>query len=271
MDVPAIFIHNHKHYSMKKLFKVLLPAMLLLVVLSMSATAQDTITKNDGSVIQAKVLEITSTEVKYKRYNNLEGPLYVLNKTEVSAIKYENGEKDVFTGTSQSAKYKFNTTHEVKDGMKFSEYKKLYNVKDYVHQVGDPYNPGLAGAASFLIPGLGQALNEAWGDAVLCFLTDLLIDFDMGISYYGMINNVEPYKTQSVCWFALSCGLKVFFDVFCIVDAVNVAKVKNMYNQDLRGPRLVQPDYSVSPFVTASPDMGSGSFALTGLSLTLSF
>ena len=271
MDVPAIFIHNHKHYSMKKLFKVLLPAMLLLVVLSMSATAQDTITKNDGSVIQAKVLEITPTEVKYKRYNNLEGPLYVLNKTEVSAIKYENGEKDVFTGTSKSVKYKFNTTHEVREGMKFSEYKKLYNVKDYVHQVGDPYNPGLAGAASFLIPGLGQALNDDWWNAAGWFLADILADFNIGLNYYGMTNFVEPYRTNSKYWFSIAVALKVFVVVGSIVDAVNVAKVKNMYNQDLRGPRLVQLDYSVSPFVTASPDMGSGSFALTGLSLTLSF
>ncbi len=121
------------------------------------------------------------------------------------------------------------------------------------------------------VPGLGQAFNDAWGDAVLCFLTDLLIDFDLGMTYYCMMNYVEPYKSQSAYWFAIACGLKVFFDIFVIADAVNVAKIKNMYNQDLRGPRLVQLDYSVSPFVTASPDMGSGSFALTGLSLTLSF
>ncbi len=76
---------------MKELLKILLIAALSLVIISMSATAQDTITKNDGSYIQAKVLEVTPTEVKYKKFNNQDGPLFILNKADISEIRYENG------------------------------------------------------------------------------------------------------------------------------------------------------------------------------------
>ncbi len=155
--------------------------------------------------------------------------------------------------------------------MKFSEYKKFYKVKDYVPQVGDPYNPGVAGVASFLIPGLGQALNDEWGSAVLYFLDDVLSDVCIGLNCYGIINNSEPYRTMSCYLFAASIALKTFAVVGSIIDAVNVAKIKNMYNQDIRGHRTAQLNYSLSPLVTATPDMGNGSFALTGLSLTLSF
>lgn len=54
--------------------------------------------RNNGKLI-AKVLEISSTEVKYKRFDNLDGPNYVINKTEVSSITYSNGLKDVFEAT----------------------------------------------------------------------------------------------------------------------------------------------------------------------------
>lgn len=67
--------------------------LLLLLVCSMSAWAQDVIVKKDGSTIVCRVVEVNQTEVVYKRWSNLEGPNYVMNLADVSAINYENGEK----------------------------------------------------------------------------------------------------------------------------------------------------------------------------------
>lgn len=39
--------------------------------------AQDVITKRNGDEILAKILEVNPTEIKYKRYDNPDGPLYV--------------------------------------------------------------------------------------------------------------------------------------------------------------------------------------------------
>ncbi|MDR1341738.1 MAG: hypothetical protein LBK18_00615 [Prevotellaceae bacterium] len=62
----------------------------------MSAKAQDIITLKNGDEIKAKVQEIGISEVKYKKYDNLTGPVYTLLKAEIFMIKYENGKKDVF-------------------------------------------------------------------------------------------------------------------------------------------------------------------------------
>ena len=64
-----------------------------------TAVAQDIITLKNGDEIKAKVQEIGSTDIKYKKYENLTGPVYTLSKAEIFMIKYENGERDVFTET----------------------------------------------------------------------------------------------------------------------------------------------------------------------------
>lgn len=58
--------------------------------------AQDVLTKRNGDELQVKVQEINLNEIKYKRYDNLEGPLISISKAEVFMIKYENGTKEVF-------------------------------------------------------------------------------------------------------------------------------------------------------------------------------
>ena len=67
--------------------------LLLMLVCSVSAWAQDVIVKKDGSTIICRVVEVSQTEVVYKRWTNLEGPNYVMNLSDVSAINFENGEK----------------------------------------------------------------------------------------------------------------------------------------------------------------------------------
>lgn len=65
--------------------------LLILSIFSSISFAQDIIKKLDGNSIQVKVLEISQDEVKYKNYDNLEGPSYTLNKKLINTITYENG------------------------------------------------------------------------------------------------------------------------------------------------------------------------------------
>jgi len=58
--------------------------------------SQDVLTKKTGDDIQAKVIEVTTTEVKYKKFDNLNGPLFSILKSELLLVRYENGSKDVF-------------------------------------------------------------------------------------------------------------------------------------------------------------------------------
>lgn len=58
--------------------------------------AQDVLEKKDGSTALVKVVEITSNEVKYKKYSNVDGPIYTMPINEIRSLSYENGEKETF-------------------------------------------------------------------------------------------------------------------------------------------------------------------------------
>lgn len=70
---------------------------LLLLLCSMSVSAQDVIVKKDGSTILSKVLEVGQEEIKYRKFDNLEGPTYTIQKSELQSINYQNGAKDTFS------------------------------------------------------------------------------------------------------------------------------------------------------------------------------
>lgn len=66
--------------------------------------AQDLLIKRNGDELQVKVLEINLEEIRYKRFDNLKGPIIAIAKGEVFLIKYENGTKVTFTDVAQPAK-----------------------------------------------------------------------------------------------------------------------------------------------------------------------
>jgi hypothetical protein len=59
--------------------------------------SQDIINLKTGEQIRSKILEITQSDIKYKKFDNQSGPTYVLVKSDILNIVYENGTKDVFT------------------------------------------------------------------------------------------------------------------------------------------------------------------------------
>ncbi|MGN6213958.1 hypothetical protein [Parafilimonas sp.] len=69
---------------------------LLSILLGFYCIAQDTITLKNSDDIKAKVLEVTTTEIKYKKFENLNGPTYSILKSDILLIRYENGTKDIF-------------------------------------------------------------------------------------------------------------------------------------------------------------------------------
>jgi len=75
---------------------------LLTFLLTNVLWGQDTIIMRNGEEVRAKVQEISATEIKYKKFDNQNGPLYSVFKTEVFVIKYENGNKDVFSSSEDS-------------------------------------------------------------------------------------------------------------------------------------------------------------------------
>jgi hypothetical protein len=58
--------------------------------------SQDEITFKSGDILKTRVIEVGTEEIVYKKFENLSGPSYSVNKNQVFMIKYENGSKDVF-------------------------------------------------------------------------------------------------------------------------------------------------------------------------------
>lgn len=77
---------------MKKLFLLAFFAL----AIHFTTKAQDIIVRTDSSRIQAKVSEVSGSEVRYKRFDNPNGPTYTVSTADVARIIYQNGTSDVF-------------------------------------------------------------------------------------------------------------------------------------------------------------------------------
>ena len=72
--------------------------------------AQDIIVKKDGGTIQAKVIEVGKYELKYKKFDNQDGPTYTISTQELQSINYENGTKDSFVSPNYNPNIVTNET-----------------------------------------------------------------------------------------------------------------------------------------------------------------
>lgn len=70
--------------------------LLLLVILSSLSFAQDIIITKDKERIQAKILEVSKDEIKYKKFTYQDGPIFSIDIDEVVTVAYENGEVEVY-------------------------------------------------------------------------------------------------------------------------------------------------------------------------------
>ncbi len=64
---------------------------ILFSLLSSIGFCQDVIIKKDSTKIDAKILEISQTEIKYKIFNYQDGPLYIVSKNDIAYVIYSNG------------------------------------------------------------------------------------------------------------------------------------------------------------------------------------
>ena len=58
--------------------------------------AQDVISLIDGQKIRAKVTEVAVDHVKFKYYDNLNGPTYMFQKKDIVSIRYQDGKVESF-------------------------------------------------------------------------------------------------------------------------------------------------------------------------------
>lgn len=220
---------------MKRLFFTL-----LFVTLCVSLSAQDVITTKSGEDIRVKVLEVGQDDVKYVKESSLDGPTYTLSKADIMMITYKDGSRDVFSdykkGISRNTLDKAELA-DLRPGMKYKELKGIYSTADYnVFRGEEKYNPAVMGLCSFLIPGLGQMISGEGGRGV----GHLLGTIALGGGGTALLAANAALAEQGARSIALGIGGLVCYagvlalDIYSIVDAVKVAKVRNMYLEDMK-------------------------------------
>nr|ACA61153.1 TM2 [uncultured microorganism] len=176
---------------------------------------------------------------------------------------------------------------QVVPGMKYKDLKDIYNHKDYVKSSVDPYSKFWSGLASFAIPGLGQVICGETGRGLAIFGGDLAL---------GLVNSVVADKYLSYAqkdasgeyikgddgWYVFTdeqaakkwgrtllgtVTATLVYDIWNICDARKVAKVKNMYYQDLQGRAV---EFNLYPSVNYAMT-SNGAQPVAGMTLSMQF
>ena len=221
---------------------------LLAFVAMVSLSAQDLITKKDGTDIKAKILEVNKSELKYKLWSNLDGPTYLIDISEILLVRYENGTNEVFNSQNTSSPKSspatrsaisdsFHRDYFAKDisrinpKMKFQSLKSYYDADDFTYLGNPAYSPSRAWM-NLAFPGLAQ-FTMGENDLGALYL---------GLGTIGTIMMGIPIRDYLACgyftnvgraWFVVGSVLCSSIEVISILNAVKVAKVKSLYIADM--------------------------------------
>ncbi|MBO4691009.1 MAG: energy transducer TonB [Paludibacteraceae bacterium] len=134
---------------------------LFLCVCALMATivsfAQDVIITTDAQKIEAKIMEVSKYEVKYKKTDNLDGPLYILETKDINCIIYANGKVELYNTPSQELQIATEKTKEEAAIEKARTMGSLFGKSDknYKSANGNPMGRGSLGSANWSLPGRG--------------------------------------------------------------------------------------------------------------------
>ncbi|MEI6752625.1 MAG: hypothetical protein WCK78_05595 [Paludibacter sp.] len=163
----------------------------------------------------------------------------------------------------------------------YSANKLKFDSRMYLPQFGDPYNPALSGACSFIMPGLGQMvcgevgrglafLGGTYGSMMVgmigfAMVTGSTVQYDY---YPGVYKRPNGMGLTGVGLALVGFSAMTGIYIWSIVDAVKVAKVNNMYIQSLRKTSSI--NFEVEPYVSQI-SVNNKIETPIGLSLKISF
>lgn len=142
---------------------------ILCCVLIVKTYAQDIIFLKNGEEIKAKVKEVKNQDITYLKFENQDGPTYTILKSTVLMIKYENGQKDIFSDDKPTASEIFVETNSF--GVAPTTKKTVYTYEKGVADANIYYTGQNSGKGGTLITSL--LLNGLFGliPAVACSAT----------------------------------------------------------------------------------------------------
>ena len=66
----------------------------IIIAIPAIALCQDTIVMRNNKIIPAVINEVSSTQIKYKQADMPDGPVFIVEKSEIEKIKYKNGQTE---------------------------------------------------------------------------------------------------------------------------------------------------------------------------------
>ena len=186
----------------------------------------------------------------------------------------------ILTATTMSA--------QVVPGMKYKEIKKIYKAKDYEKSADDPYSKGLSALGSAVVPGLGQLICGETGRGIAVFAGNALFGSAAGLCASAVYNcfqkdaNGNPVQDSNgdyiitdekaaIGWSGALLGVLAggtIYWIWNICDASKVAKIKNMYYQDLNGKTAIR--FNMYPSVNLAMT-STGTKPVAGMTLSMQF
>lgn len=133
---------------------------LLIACLFCSVTflfAQDKIYRQNGKIVEAKIIEISASEIKYKEFNNPDGPIYVLETDRIKKIVYENGKEDKFEDNLKDPE---RYTGQLKKALKINFFSPLYGYTEIGFEKSTGVGKGFELSVGFI--GLGKSERIDW-------------------------------------------------------------------------------------------------------------
>ena len=263
-----------------------------------SAAAQDIVTRKDGTDIKAKILEVNLDNIRYKSFANLEGPTYTLPLADILMIQYANGDKEIINQNApaqqpavQPAQQAYTPAEtlpsdtkiyasdpsRIHPGMKYWDYRKLYNRKEFRSLDSPRYIPGRA-AMNLIFPGIAQFTMGERKRGVNYLVPAIVMTGVIGTGavlnqVYFPKNGFDEFSNPGLV--ILGAGVIGYLVTeFCSIDnAVKVARIKSMYLHDLdamAGAQQYGMKLEFSPFM-APVYTPNGMQPSAGLSLALKF
>ena len=214
-----------------------------LIILSLISTshiiiAQDLIIYKNGDEEKSKVMEVKLDEIRYKKWENLEGPIYSVPIYKVFMIKYLNGSKDVFSDSNVSQIKKIETLASIK---KSNDWEK----NTYSHEINCQLK------RKFLSKGITSSVI-----APIFFITGVSL-LSTGYSEYNAYSQVGlPADASSVAKLVVG-GVLTVVSIPVIISIPISFKRFNRFNENCKNPAKIiniSPSYNIANYNKFHPN-----------------
>ncbi len=212
--------------------RLLFSLFLVLFLYSASFYAQDVMYTTSGNKIMGKVVEVNTTDIKYKDAANIDGPNYVISKNDIVVITYANGTSQIINENPPAYNPKKEKEETPSSSAKAPDKKKplnLYYLNNNLLSInalalanGDVtlmYDRSLADNHLFLSVLGGYNFNARMG-ALNAYIADSLEDSKKKIDV-GLGINFAPRNTKRIQYFVGLLAKYMTFEYPKIVSTSN--------------------------------------------------